>query len=271
VYSLKISPEKLARMIDHTNLKPFATKKDISKLCEEASKYNFAAVCVNSEHISFCREILKKSEVDIAAVVGFPLGASTSKTKETETLEAINYGANEIDMVMDIGSFREGNYFAVGKDISRVVQAADGVIVKVILETGFLTDEQIGKASQISKSSGAHYVKTSTGFGPMGAFIDHIALMRQAVGKDLGVKAAGGIRTARTAVRLVNASADRLGASAGVAIINQLKKIIDEGGWFYSSEDNPEDIYSWGAADPKKQPKDVYDFYIQKKEEFKRR
>ena len=261
MYSLKISPEKLARMIDHTNLKAFATKKDISKLCEEALKYNFAAVCVNSEHISFC----------IAAVVGFPLGASTSKTKETETLEAISYGANEIDMVMDIGSFRENNYFAVGKDISRVVQAADGVIVKVILETGFLTDEQIVKASQISKSSGAHYVKTSTGFGPMGAFIDHIALMRQAIGKDLSVKAAGGIKTARTAVRLVNASADRLGASAGVAIINQLKKIIEEGGWFYSSEDNPEDIYSWGAADPKKQPKDVYDYYIQKKKEFKRR
>jgi len=270
VYSLKISPEKLASMIDHTNLKPFATKKDINKLCEEALNHNFAAVCVNSEHISFCKEILKGSEVDIAAVVGFPLGASTPTTKATETSEAINFGANEIDMVMDIGSFREGNYFAVGKDIGKVVQAADGAIVKVILETGFLTDEQITKASQISKDSGANYVKTSTGFGPMGAFIDHIMLMRQAVGKDLGVKAAGGIRTARTAVRLVNASADRLGASAGVAIVKQLAKIIEEGGWFYSSEDTPEDIYSWGAADPKKQPKDIYDFYIKKKEEFKR-
>ena len=271
MYSLKISPEKLANMIDHTNLKPFATKKDIRKLCEEALENNFAAVCVNSEHISFCTEMLKKSEVEIAAVVGFPLGASTSKTKEAETQEAVGFGAHEIDMVMDIGSFREGNYFAVGKDIGKVVQAADGAIVKVILETGFLTDEQITKASEISKSSGAHYVKTSTGFGPMGAFIDHIALMRQAVGKDLGVKAAGGIRTARTAVRLVNASADRLGASAGVSIVNQLRKIIEEGGWFYSSEDKPEDIYSWGAADPKKQPKDVYDFYINKKKEFMKR
>ncbi|OLS32809.1 MAG: Deoxyribose-phosphate aldolase [Candidatus Heimdallarchaeota archaeon AB_125] len=271
MYSLKISPEKLANMIDHTNLKPFATKKDIRKLCEEALENNFAAVCVNSEHISFCTEMLKKSEIEIAAVVGFPLGASTSKTKEAETQEAVGFGAHEIDMVMDIGSFREGNYFAVGKDIGKVVQAADGAIVKVILETGFLTDEQITKASEISKNSGAHYVKTSTGFGPMGAFIDHIALMRQAVGKDLGVKAAGGIRTARTAVRLINASADRLGASAGVAIVNQLKKIIDEGGWFYSSEDRPEDIYSWGAADPKKQPKDVYDFYIKKKKEFIKR
>ncbi len=271
MYSLRISPDKLARMIDHTNLKPIATKKDINKLCQEALEFNFAAVCVNSEHISFCKEILKGSEVEIAAVVGFPLGASTPKTKETETQESISYGAEEIDMVMDIGSFREGNYHAVGKDISKVIQAADGAIVKVILETGFLTDDQITKACQISKGSGAHYVKTSTGFGPMGAFIDHIDLMRKAVGKDLGVKAAGGIRTARTAVRLVNASADRLGASAGVAIVNQLAKIIDEGGWFYSSEDQPEDIYSWGAADPKKQPKDVYDFYMKKKEEYKRR
>jgi deoxyribose-phosphate aldolase len=271
VYSLRISPEKLASMIDHTNLKPFATKKDINKLCEEALKHKFAAVCVNSEHISFCYEILKGSEVDVAAVVGFPLGASTTKTKAAETLEAINCGANEIDMVIDIGSFREGAYFTVGKDISNVVQVANGAIVKVILETGFLTDNQIVKACQIAKSSGAHYVKTSTGFGPMGAYYDHVVLMRQAVGKDLGVKAAGGIRTARTAVRLINAGADRLGASAGVSIIKQLTRIMEEGGWFYSSEDNAEEIYSWGAADPKKQPKDVYDFYIKKKEEYKRR
>jgi len=164
-------------MIDHTNLKPFATKNDIRKLCEEALEFNFAAVCVNSEHISFCTEILKKSEVDIAAVVGFPLGATTSKTKEAETKEAVGFGATEIDMVMDIGSFREGNYFEVGKDIGKVVNAADGAIVKVILETGFLTDDQITKACEIAKNSGAHYVKTSTGFGPMGAFIDHIILV----------------------------------------------------------------------------------------------
>ena len=271
MYSLKISPEKLASMIDHTNLKPFATKKNINKLCEEALENNFAAVCVNAVHVSFCYEILKKSNVEVAAVVGFPLGAETSKDKAFETVEAVDSGATEIDMVMDIGSFREGNYFAVGKDISKVVEAASDAKVKVILETGFLTDNQITKASQITKNSGAHYVKTSTGFGPMGAFYDHIVLMRQAVGKDLGVKAAGGIRTARTAVRLINAGADRLGASAGVSIIKQLGKILQEGGWFYSSEDNPADIYSWGAADSKKQPKDVYDFYLSKKEEFKRK
>jgi deoxyribose-phosphate aldolase len=151
-----------------------------------------------------------------------------------------------------------------------VVQAADGVCVKVILETGFLTDKQIVKACEISKGAGAHFVKTSTGFGPMGAFLDHIKLMRQTVGNDLGVKASGGIRDARTAVRLVNAGANRLGASAGVAIVKDLTKTIEEGKWFESDEDKPEDIYSWGAADPKKQPKDVYDFYIQKSKEFKK-
>ena len=250
-------------MIDHTNLKPFTTKKEINKLCEEAQQYNFAAVCVNSSHISFCKEILKKSEVNLAAVVGFPLGACTSKTKEFETAEAVKNGANEIDMVMDIGSFREENFFTVGNDITKVVQAADGACVKVILETGFLTDIQIVKACKVAKNSGADYVKTSTGF-------DHVVLMRQTVGKDLGVKAAGGIRDARTAVRLVNAGADRLGASAGVTIVKQLTQIIKEGGWFLTNEDKPEDIFSWGAADSKKQPKDVYDFYIQKMKEFKR-
>jgi deoxyribose-phosphate aldolase len=270
VYSLRISPEKLAKMIDHTNLKPFSSKKEINKLCEEALDFNFAAVCVNSSHISFCKEILKKSEVGLASVVGFPLGACTTKTKEFETAEAVKNGANEIDMVMDIGSFREGNYFAVGNDIAKVVQAADGACVKVILETGFLTDDQIVKACEISKNSGAHFVKTSTGFGPMGAFYDHIVLMRQTVGKDLEVKASGGIRDARTAVRLVNAGADRLGVSAGVTIVKQLAQIIEEGGWFLSSEDKPESIYSWGAADSNKQPKDVYNFYMQKRKEFKR-
>ena len=270
MYSLRISPEKLAKMIDHTNLKPFSSKKEISKLCEEALEFNFAAVCVNSSHISFCKEILRRFEVGVASVVGFPLGACTSQTKAFETAEAVNNGANEIDMVMDIGSFREGNYFAVGNDISKVVKAADGLCVKVILETGFLTDKQIIKACEIAKSSGAHFVKTSTGFGPMGAFYDHISLMRQTVGKDLGVKASGGIRDARTAVRLINAGADRLGASAGVTIVKQLTKIVEEGGWFLSSEDKPEDLYSWGAADAKKQPKDVYDFYMQKRKEFKK-
>jgi deoxyribose-phosphate aldolase len=257
-------------MIDHTNLKPFSSKKEISKLCEEAEEFNFAAVCVNSSHIAFCKETLKKSEIGIASVVGFPLGACTTSTKAFETAEAVKNGANEIDMVMDVGSFREGDYSSVENDISKVVQAADGVCVKVILETGFLTDEQIIKACELSKSAGAHFVKTSTGFGPMGAFYDHIVLMRQTVGEDLGVKASGGIRDARTAVRLVNAGANRLGASAGVAIVKNLAMVVEEGSWFLSSEDDPETLYSCSAADPKKQPKDVYDFYMQKRKEFKK-
>lgn len=270
MYSKKVSSEELSRMIDHTNLKPFTIKEEINRLCEEAIKYNFAAVCVNTTNVSFCREILRGTEVEVATVVGFPLGASITESKVLETEKAVNLGAQEIDMVMNIGSFRDGNYHEVSKDIQAVVNAADGNIVKVILETGFLTDDQIVKASEITKNSGAHFVKTSTGFGPMGAFYDHILLMRKTVGDDFGVKAAGGIRDARTAVRLVNAGANRLGASAGVAIINSLAKIEEEGSWFDSTEDKPIDIYSFGAADPKKQPKDVYDFYIRKKEEYKK-
>ena len=270
MYSTKISPEELARMIDHTNLKPFSTKKEISKLCDEAIKFNFAAVCVNSSFISYCKVLLKKSDIGLASVVGFPLGACSTKTKAIETTEAVNNGANEIDMVMNVGSLREGNYSAVEQDISKVVKAADGACVKVILETGFLTDDQIIEACKISKNAGAHFVKTSTGFGPMGAFYDHIVLMRQTVGPEFGVKASGGIRDARTAVRLVNAGANRLGASAGVVIVRNLATVIDEGTWYLSDGDNPESLYSCSAADPKKQPKDVYDFYMQKRKQFKK-
>jgi deoxyribose-phosphate aldolase len=268
VYSRKVTVEEVARMIDHTNLKPFATKKEIHKLCEEAKKYNFAAVCVNSSHISLCYGLLSNSDVEVAAVVGFPLGACTSEAKAFETQQSIHLGAHEVDMVMNIGKFIEEDYTLVRRDIEKVVNAAEGAKVKVILETGYLNDEQIIKACQIIKEANAHFVKTSTGFGPMGAFYDHVKLMRQTVGEDFGVKAAGGIRDAKAAVRMINAGADRLGASAGIAIINSLKEVINEGKWFSSEDDDPAQIYSWGAADPKKQPKEVYDFYIQKKDKF---
>ena len=133
------------------------------------------------------------------------------------------------------------------------------------METGYLTDEQIVKACEISQNAGAHFVKTSTGFGPMGAFVDHVSIMRQTIGPDMGLKAAGGIRNAKTAVRLINAGANRLGASAGIAIIDSLAKTIEQGEWFDSIPDKPEDIYSWGAADPKKQPKDIYEYYMGKR------
>jgi len=270
VYSKKVTVEEVAKMIDHTNLKPFTTKKEIHRLCEEAKEYDFAAVCVNSSNISLCHDLLRNTDVEVAAVVGFPLGACTPEAKAFETQQSIHLGAEELDMVMNIGRFREENYTLVQKDIEKVVNAAEGAKVKVILETGYLNDEQIIKACQIVKEANAHFVKTSTGFGPMGAFYDHVQLMRQTVGSNFGVKTAGGIRDAKTAVRMINAGADRLGASAGVSIINSLKEVINEGKWFSSDDDEPDKIYSWGAADSKKQPKEVYDFYIQKKERFKR-
>jgi deoxyribose-phosphate aldolase len=268
VYSKKVSVEEMAGLIDHTNLKPFAIRKNIKKLCEEAAENKFAAVCVNSNYVELCYNILKKTDVEIAAVVGFPLGACTTETKAYETKEAVNAGAQEIDMVLNVGTFYDEDYSYIRNDIEKVVKSADGAIVKVILETGYLTDEQIIKACQLVKEAEAHFVKTSTGFGPMGAFVDHVSLMRQTIGDGFGLKAAGGIKDAKTAVRMVNAGADRLGASAGIAIVNSLKQTIDEGKWFDSKGDVPEQIYSWGAANPKKQPKEIYDFYIQKKEKF---
>ena len=268
VYSRKVSVEEMASLIDHTNLKPFTSKKEIEKLCKEAIEYKFAAVCVNSCYVELCHKILKDSNVGVAAVVGFPLGSCTTETKAFETKEAANFGAKEIDMVLNVGLFYEGDYSYIKNDIESVVKAADGGIVKVILETGYLTDNQIIKACQITREAEAHFVKTSTGFGPMGAFYDHVLLMRQSVGERLGVKAAGGIKDAKTAVRMVNAGANRLGASAGIAIIDSLKKTIEEGKWFDSKDDKLEEVYSWGAADPKKQPKEIYDFYTQKKEKF---
>ncbi|MBY8999965.1 MAG: deoxyribose-phosphate aldolase [Candidatus Heimdallarchaeota archaeon] len=255
-------------MIDHTNLMSFATKKEISKLCREAIDHGFAAVCVNTSYVSYCDDLLKNSDVEVAAVVGFPLGVCTSKSKSYETHEAVKLGATEIDMVMNVGLFRDEDYSAVINDIETVVKAADGASVKVILETGYLTDEQIVKACKISQSAGAHFVKTSTGFGPMGAFIDHVSIMRKTIGTDMGLKAAGGIRNAKTAVRLINAGANRLGASAGIAIIDSLAKTIEQGEWFDSTSDKPEEIYSWGAADPKKQPKDIFEYYNEKGKKF---
>jgi deoxyribose-phosphate aldolase len=270
VYSKKVSVEEMAGLIDHTNLKSFVRRKEIKKLCEEALEHNFAAVCVNTSYVKLCHDSLKSTEVDIAAVVGFPLGACTTETKAFETKEAIVLGANEIDMVLNIGMFYEEDYSFIKNDIEKVVKAADGGMVKVILETGFLTDEQIVKACQLVQEAEAHFVKTSTGFGPMGAFVDHVALMSQTVGDNFGIKAAGGIKDAKTAVRMVNAGANRLGASAGIAIIDSLQRTIDEGKWFDSEGDLPEKIYSWGAADSKKQPKEVYDYYIQKKENYQK-
>ena len=206
--------------IDHTFLKPDATKSDIIRLCDEAKAYHFAAVCVNPIWVPLCFELLKETSVKVAGVVGFPLGASTVESKAFETEQVIKNGANEIDMVMNIGALKSGDTEWVYKDILAVVQAAgDKAKVKVILETGLLSVDQIEAACLIAVRAGAHFVKTSTGFGTGGATTQHVSLMRKIVGPDRGVKASGGIRDLKTAQQMIEAGANRIGTSSGVAIV----------------------------------------------------
>jgi deoxyribose-phosphate aldolase len=216
--SAKPRPD-LARIIDHTLLKPDTTRDDLRKLCNEAVTFGFFSVCVNSVNVPFVREQLRGSTVAVCAVVGFPLGAMSPAAKAFETTEAIRNGADEIDMVINVGALKSRDYALVLDDIARVVGAAQGKIVKVILETGGLTRDEKVIGCALSKAAGAHFVKTSTGFGPGGATVEDIALMRAIVGPELGVKASGGVRTAADADRMVAAGANRIGASASVAIV----------------------------------------------------
>jgi deoxyribose-phosphate aldolase len=209
----------MASYIDHTLLKPESTRQDIETLCRDALTHRFFSVCVNSTNVRLASSLLKGSEVQVCAVVGFPLGAGTSGAKAFETREAIRCGANEIDMVLNIGALRSRDYALVTDDIRKVVQAASGKVVKVILETGMLTLEQKTIACALSKVAGATFVKTSTGFGPGGATPEDIAMMRSIVGSDLGVKASGGVRSYADAVNMLKAGASRLGASSSVAIV----------------------------------------------------
>ncbi|WP_134700946.1 deoxyribose-phosphate aldolase [Ammoniphilus sp. YIM 78166] len=210
----------LNEYIDHTLLKPEVTKEQIFKLCEEAKEYQFAAVCVNPIWVALCKELLTGTKVQVATVVGFPLGANMPQVKAFETKQAISDGATEIDMVMNVGALKSNDLEWVKKDIAAVVEAAgEQAIVKVILETGLLSEEEIETASRISVEAGAHFVKTSTGFGPGGATVPHIALMRKTVGPEIGVKASGGVRDYETAAAMVEAGATRIGASAGIAIV----------------------------------------------------
>jgi deoxyribose-phosphate aldolase len=210
---------ELARMIDHTLLKADATADDVRKLCDEARKYCFASVCVNSTNVARARAFLDGSGVMVCAVVGFPLGAMTPTAKAFEAREAVRAGADEIDMVVNIGALRSRDYALVEEDIRKVVQAARPSRVKVILETGALTQEEKIIGITLSKIGGAAFVKTSTGFGPGGATVEDVALMRRLVGDELGVKASGGVRTHEDAEKMRLAGANRIGASASVAII----------------------------------------------------
>ncbi len=213
----------LAGFIDHTLLKPDAAKDDLAKLCDEARAHRFASVCVNSANVRFCRERLRGSGVMTVAVVGFPLGAATSGAKAYETKEAIRDGADEIDMVINIGALKSRDHKVVLDDIKAVVDAAKPRPVKVILETGALSHDEKVIACALSKAAGAAFVKTSTGFGPGGATVEDIALMRAIVGDDLGVKASGGVRDAAGVDAMVKAGATRIGASASVAIVTGAK------------------------------------------------
>ncbi|WP_167628627.1 deoxyribose-phosphate aldolase [Listeria valentina] len=218
---MNITTAELAKYLDHTNLKPNATKSDIEVTCQEALKYNTASVCVNAYWIPFVAEQLKGSTVKPIAVVGFPLGATTTKSKVFETQVAIQDGAEEIDMVLNIGELIAGNHGEVEKDIHDVALETHktGKLLKVIIETSYLNNEQIVAACEISEKAGADYVKTSTGFSSAGAKVEDVALMRKTVGDRLGVKASGGIHSKEEALAMIEAGASRLGVSATKQIL----------------------------------------------------
>lgn len=213
----------VGRMIDHTMLKPEASQDEIAQLCYEARKFEFASVCVNPTHVRLAAQLLKGSPVKVCTVVGFPLGATPPAVKAFETQQAVRDGATEIDMVINIGAIKSKDYQAVLEDIGTVVRAAHagGALVKVIIEAALLTDEEKVVASQLSKAAGADYVKTSTGFGPGGATVHDVALMRRVVGPEMGIKAAGGVRSYQDAQAMIAAGATRIGASAGVRIVKE--------------------------------------------------
>jgi deoxyribose-phosphate aldolase len=213
------APADIAGLIDHTLLRPEATRQDVLELCAEARRHHFASVCVNTAWVSTCREALRGSGVLLCATVAFPLGAMATDAKAYEAREAVRQGADEVDMVQNIGALKSGDYRAVLDDIRRVTQAAEPARVKVILETGALTTEEKIAACILAKTAGAHFVKTSTGFGKGGATVEDVALMRKVVGPGMGVKASGGIRTREDAEKMVRAGATRIGASASVAIV----------------------------------------------------
>ena len=218
----ELKDKNVAGMIDHTLLKQDATPAQIKILCKEAKEYSFASVCINPSYVSICSDLLRGTTVKVCTVIGFPLGTTTTEVKQFETEQAINNGADEVDMVINIGQLKEGNYDYVEKDVLAVVNTAKrrNVLTKVIIETALLTDEEKVKASLICKKAGADFVKTSTGFSTGGATVGDVALMKYVVGRKIGVKAAGGIRSREDADALIASGADRIGASASVKIVS---------------------------------------------------
>ena len=236
-----MTKQEIASMIDHTILAPQAGVSDIEKICKEAAENHFASVCINPSYVELAAELLKNSGVKVCTVVGFPLGATPSSVKAFEARKCIQNGADEVDMVINIGAAMDGRFSEVGKDIADVVDASrdEGkrlgktIVVKVILETCFLSDKAVESCCLCAKKAGADFVKTSTGFAtpkdkdgkplPNGATAHHVALMRKTVGKDMGVKASGGIRSSQTAIEMIEAGANRIGTSSGIAIIKDFQ------------------------------------------------
>lgn len=214
----------MAQMIDHTLLKTYASKDDFKKLCEEAEKYHFKMVAINSYPVKMCREFLKDSPVHVGAAIGFPLGQTTIETKCFETEKAIEEGADEIDYVINVGKVKDGDYEYIHKEMQSITEICrkHKILIKVILETCYLNEEEIVKICEIAKDVKPDFVKTSTGFGTAGATVEHVKLMKSVVGDDVEVKAAGGIRTLDAALAMVEAGATRIGTSAGIAIVEEM-------------------------------------------------
>ena len=211
---------KINKYIDHTILKPETTEEEVLQICKEALQYDFACVCVNSCYCSLVANALKGCSVKTCTTIGFPLGAASTQSKASEAKDSVDNGAMELDMVINVGALKSGNIEYVEKDIAAVVNTVkDKAIVKVIIETCLLTDEEIVQACKICKKAGAKYVKTSTGFNEAGATVEHVKLMRETVGDDMGVKASGGIKTYQQALQMIDAGADRIGTSSGVEIM----------------------------------------------------
>lgn len=207
------------KLIDHTLLKAFATTQDIEKLCQEAIEYDFMSVCVNPTHVVLAKKLLKDSDVLVCTVIGFPLGANTVEIKQAETMDAVSNGADEIDMVINIGKAKEHDYDYIREEIQAVVGAASGKLVKVIIETCYLTDEEKVEVCRAASLAGAQFVKTSTGFGTGGATVHDVSLMRKSILPEMSVKASGGIRSKDDLEKMVAAGASRIGASAGKSLI----------------------------------------------------
>lgn len=260
---IDLDRETLVKMIDHTELSAHSGEKKIANLCSEARSFGFYAVCINGAYTRYAKEQLAGSGVQVCIVAGFPLGAGTGSAKSYEAREAVRNGADEIDMVINVGALRDKRLDLVRDDIRAVVEASTPALVKVILETGYLTDEEIVSGCHLSVEAGAKFVKTSTGFGAFGAFPAHVRLMRQTVGPEIGVKAAGGIRNFKDAWRLIQAGASRLGVSASVGIVEGLSFYkFAPTAWL--EEEAPCHICPSRFANLDKQPKAVYAYYKKK-------